>query len=42
MEATRCIEMPFYNKPTKHHIPEDGNLQSRHREDLKSYIIAII
>jgi hypothetical protein len=41
MEATRCSETSVYNKPTRRHIPEDGILRSRRRENLKSYITKI-
>jgi hypothetical protein len=38
MDATRSSETTIFTKPTRHHIPEDGFLHSRRRENLKSYI----
>jgi hypothetical protein len=35
-EETRSSETSVYNKPTRHHIPEEGILHSHRRENLKS------
>jgi hypothetical protein len=37
MEVQRSSETPVDNKPTRRHIPEDGILHRRRRENLKSY-----
>jgi hypothetical protein len=36
MEATHSSEMSVLYRPTQCHIPEDGILQSYHRENLIS------
>jgi hypothetical protein len=38
MKATRFSETSVYNKHTRRHIPKDGILRSRRRENLKSYV----
>jgi hypothetical protein len=38
MEVTHSSETSVYNKPTQHHIWEDGILHSHRHENLKSYI----
>jgi hypothetical protein len=40
MEAIRSSETSVLTTPTQGHIPEDGFIQSDHREDLRSYIPA--
>jgi hypothetical protein len=42
MEATHSSETSVCNKPTRHHIPEDGILHSHRRENLKSYISNLV
>jgi hypothetical protein len=37
MEATCSSETSVYNKPTWHHIPEDGVIPSYRHENLKGY-----
>jgi hypothetical protein len=37
MEATSLSETSVYIKPTRRHIPEDGILHSRRRENLKPF-----
>jgi hypothetical protein len=38
MEAVRPTKTSVVTRATYRHIPEDGILHSRHRENLKSYI----
>jgi hypothetical protein len=38
MEVTRSFETSVLTRPTRRHIPEDGNLHSHRRENLKSCI----
>jgi hypothetical protein len=39
MEAVRTSETSVYsNETTRRYIPEDSNLHTRHRKDLKSHI----
>jgi hypothetical protein len=38
MEAVRSSETSVHTRSTRRHIPEDGILHSRRRENLKSYL----
>jgi hypothetical protein len=42
MEAIRSSETSVHTRSTRRYIPEDGILHSRRRENLKSYLLAIV
>jgi hypothetical protein len=42
MQAIRSSETSVYTRSTRHHIPEDGILDSHRCENLNSYILVVL